>query len=250
MAHSGGPDARMPTGIEGLDFLLDGGLPANRLYLIEGSQSTGKTTLALQFLLEGRRHAETCLYVTLSETATELQGVAASHGWLLEGLEVFEVARPEMRSPEDQYTLYHPSEIELGEMVTSVMEIADRIRPTRVVLDSLSEVRLLAQDPLRYRRQIMALKEYFPGDRRGGRAAGSRMDVPEGRRGEGARCGCGFAPPVLRYRYGIQGVVLGAGGTDGRGGRGGDRPRGGDRARAIARRPRQGRTDQGVCAVP
>jgi circadian clock protein KaiC len=101
--------------------------------------------------------------VTLSETATELEGVARSHGWTLDGLEVFELARPEMRGPEEQYTLYHPSEIELGEMVKSVLEMTDRLRPNRVVLDSLSEMRLLARDPLRYRRQILALKEYFAG---------------------------------------------------------------------------------------
>lgn len=165
MAHaqSDGTDARLRTGIEGLDFLLDGGLPANRLHLIEGDPGTGKTTLALQFLLEGRRLGETCLYVTLSETTTELKGVARSHGWSLDGLEVFELAQPETRTAEEQYTLYHPSEIELGEMVKSVLEMTDRLRPTRVVLDSLSEMRLLAQDSLRYRRQILALKEYFSG---------------------------------------------------------------------------------------
>ncbi len=156
-------DLRALTGISGLDFLLDGGLPAHRLHLLEGDPGTGKTTLALQFLMEGRDRSETCLYVALSETATELRGVARSHGWSLDGLEVFELARPDSRGPDEQYTLYHPSEIELGEMVKSVLEIIDRIRPTRVVLDSLSEMRLLARDPLRYRRQILALKEYFAG---------------------------------------------------------------------------------------
>jgi circadian clock protein KaiC len=155
-------EERTLTGIEGLDYLLDGGLPANRLHLIEGDPGTGKTTLALQFLMEGRALGQTCLYVTLSETATELQGVAKSHGWSLEGLEIFELARPEVQADE-QYTLYHPSEIELGEMVKSVLAITDRLRPKRVVLDSLSEMRLLARDPLRYRRQILALKEYFSG---------------------------------------------------------------------------------------
>jgi circadian clock protein KaiC len=156
-------DARALTGIDGLDFLLDGGLPADRLHLIEGDPGTGKTTLALQFLMEGRKLGETCLYVTLSETATELRGVASSHGWTLEGLETFELARPEMRGPDEQYTLYHPSEVELADMVKSLVEITERIRPRRVVLDSLSEMRLLARDPLRYRRQILALKEYFAG---------------------------------------------------------------------------------------
>jgi circadian clock protein KaiC len=156
-------DARTLTGISGLDYLLDGGLPARRLHLIEGDPGTGKTTLALQFLMEGRARGETCLYVALSETATELRGVATSHGWSLAGIEVFELARPDTLGPDEQYTLYHPSEIELGEMVKSVLEMVDRIRPSRVVLDSLSEMRLLARDPLRYRRQILALKEYFSG---------------------------------------------------------------------------------------
>ena len=141
-------DTRKSTGIDGLDFLLDGGLPADRLHLIEGDPGTGKTTLALQFLMEGRRRGETCLYVTLSETAIELEAVARSHGWTLDGPEVFELARPEIRGPDEQYTLYHPSEIELGEMVKSVLELTDRLRPNRVVLDSLSEMRMLARDPL------------------------------------------------------------------------------------------------------
>lgn len=162
-AHPDGTDARVQTGIEGLDVLLDGGLPANRVHLIEGDPGTGKTTLALRFLLEGRRLGETCLYVTLSETSIELRGVARSHGWSLDGLEVIELARPEIHTADEHYTLYHPSEIELGEMVRAVLEATDRLRPTRVVLDSLSEMRLLAQNSLRYRRQILALKEYFAG---------------------------------------------------------------------------------------
>jgi circadian clock protein KaiC len=155
-------DLRARTGIPGLDHLLQGGLPAHRLHLIEGDPGTGKTTLALQFLLEGRAAGEATLYVSLSETATELRGVAASHGWDLTGVEVFELAPPGGRA-DDQYTLYHPAEIELSEMVKRVLDVTDRVRPSRVVLDSLSEMRLLARDPLRYRRQILALKEYFAG---------------------------------------------------------------------------------------
>jgi circadian clock protein KaiC len=154
-------DERARTGIPGLDLLLAGGLPARRLHLIEGDPGTGKTTLALQFLLEGRRLGEPCLYVTLSETDRELRAVGASHGWNLDGLHVYQLARPEALHPNDQYTLYHPSEIELGETVKAMLDVTDRLRPTRVVLDSLSEMRLLARDPLRYRRQILALKEYF-----------------------------------------------------------------------------------------
>ena len=155
-------DLRALTGISGLDHLLQGGFPAHRLHLIEGDPGTGKTTLALQFLLEGRNRGESTLYVSLSETATELRGVAASHGWDLTGVEVFELSPPGGRT-DDQYTLYHPAEIELTEMVKRVLDVTDRVRPSRVVLDSLSEMRLLARDALRYRRQILALKEYFAG---------------------------------------------------------------------------------------
>ena len=153
-------DVRALTGISGLDDLLSGGLPAQRLHLIEGHPGTGKTTLALQFLLEGRRLGESCLYVTLSETAVELRAVAASHGWSLDGIHIFELARQGALAAE-QYTLYHPSEIELGEMAKSVLDMAEQSKSKRVVLDSLSEMRLLARDPLRYRRQILAFKEYF-----------------------------------------------------------------------------------------
>ena len=150
------------SGIGGLDHLLRGGFPAHRLHLIEGDPGTGKTTLALQFLLEGRRLGEKCLYVTLSETAAELKAIAASHGWSLDGIEVFELS-PAGAAPADQYTLYHPAEIELAEMARRVLDATERVRPSRVVFDSLSEMRLLARDSLRYRRQILALKEYFAG---------------------------------------------------------------------------------------
>ncbi|HEX6973096.1 MAG TPA: ATPase domain-containing protein, partial [Vicinamibacterales bacterium] len=155
-------DERASSGISGLDYLLNGGFPANRLHLIEGDPGTGKTTLALQFLLDGRARGEACLYVTLSETANELRGVAASHGWSLDGIEVFELTPPGGRADE-QYTLYHPAEIELADMVKRVLTVTEQVNPRRVVLDSLSEMRLLARDPLRYRRQILALKEYFAG---------------------------------------------------------------------------------------
>jgi circadian clock protein KaiC len=154
-------DGRASTGISGLDTLLVGGFPLHRLHLIEGDPGTGKTTLALQFLLEGRRVGDSCLYVTLSETATELRGIAATHGWSLDGLELCELAPSEAGRPDEQYTLYHPAEIELGQMVKNVLAATDRVQPSRVVLDSLSELRLLARDSLRYRRQILALKEFF-----------------------------------------------------------------------------------------
>jgi circadian clock protein KaiC len=155
---------KISTGIPGLDYILGGGFPENHLYLIEGQPGTGKTTMALQFLLEGRRRGETCLYVTLSETEDELRAVADSHGWSLEGLGLFELGSIEERlQPDEQYTVFHPAEIELGQTTQRICEEVDRIQPTRVVFDSLSEMRLLARDALRYRRQVLALKQFFTG---------------------------------------------------------------------------------------
>jgi circadian clock protein KaiC len=154
------------TGVPGLDYILSGGLPANHLYLIEGDPGTGKTTLALQFLLEGFRAGEKGLYVTLSETKPELLTVAASHGWSLDGVGLFELASLEQRlQAAEQYTVFHPSEVELSETTKRICEEVERIQPARVVFDSLSEVRLLARDPLRYRRQVLALKQFFAGRR-------------------------------------------------------------------------------------
>jgi circadian clock protein KaiC len=157
---------RLATGSTGLDSVLNGGFPANRLYLVEGDPGTGKTTLALQFLLEGARRGEPVLYVTLSETKEELTAVARSHGWSLEGVTLHELVPPEESlKTETQYTIFHPSEVELGETTKAVIEEVERIQPRRVVFDSLSEMRLLARDPLRYRRQILALKQFFAGRR-------------------------------------------------------------------------------------
>ena len=152
------------TGTEGLDHILGGGFTPNRLYLVEGDPGAGKTTLALRYLLEGARRGEAGLYVTLSETKEEINSVAESHGWSLEAIHVVElVASEESLTPDSQYTMYHPSETELGETTKKVLEEVERVKPRRVVFDSLSELRLLAQNPLRYRRQILALKQFFAG---------------------------------------------------------------------------------------
>jgi circadian clock protein KaiC len=153
--------ARSSTGIPGLDNILGGGLPSDHLYLVEGTPGSGKTTLALQFLRRGVADGEKGLYITLSETKDELTTVAASHGWSLHGLEVFELVTEEGLSPAAEQSILHPSEIELGETTRGVMAAVDRLKPRRVAFDSLSEMRLLAQNPLRYRRQVLALKSFF-----------------------------------------------------------------------------------------
>lgn len=133
----------------------------NHVYLVEGDPGSGKTTLGLHFLRDGVRNKEKGLYVTLSETAAELHTVAASHGWTLDGIEVFELVSSEGLSPDLEQSILHPSQIELGETVRGVIAAVERLQPQRVVFDSLSEMRLLAQDPLRYRRQVLALKKFF-----------------------------------------------------------------------------------------
>ena len=155
------PQERASTGVAGLDHILDGGFPSNHLYLVEGTPGSGKTTLGLQFLRRGVEDGEKGLYITLSETAAELKTVAASHGWSLKGVEVFELVTEEGLSPDSQQSILHPSEVELGETTRGVMAAVQRLQPTRVVFDSLSEMRLLAQNSLRYRRQVLALKSFF-----------------------------------------------------------------------------------------
>src|SRR6202161_4158088 len=151
------------TGIWGLDTILSGGFSRGHLFLVEGAPGTGKTTIALQFLMEGVRAGEKCLYITLSETERELREGAASHGWTLgDGIEIFELLPPEsLLDSEQQQSLLYSSDLELGETTKQIFEAVERARPSRVVLDSLSEIRLLAQSSLRYRRQILALKHYF-----------------------------------------------------------------------------------------
>jgi circadian clock protein KaiC len=156
-------DNKAKTGIWGLDNVLSGGLSRGHVFLVEGAPGTGKTTIALQFLMEGARAGERCLYITLSETERELRDGASSHGWKLDdGIEVFELLPPEsLLDSDQQQSLLYSSDLELGETTKQIFEAVDRYRPSRVVLDSLSEIRLLAQSSLRYRRQILAIKHYF-----------------------------------------------------------------------------------------
>ena len=155
---------RSTTGVPGLDDILNGGLLSHRLYLVEGDPGAGKTTLGLQFLIEGVRAAEKCLYITLSETKEELAAGAASHGWSLDGVEIVElVAEASDLDGESQVTMYHPSEVELTETTRRVLDAVEKTNASRIVFDSLSELRLLAQNSLRYRRQILALKQFFIG---------------------------------------------------------------------------------------
>ncbi len=155
---------RSQTGVPGFDDVLNGGLISHRLYLVDGDPGAGKTTLALQYLLEGVKQGEKCLYITLSETKEELVAGAASHGWSLDGIEIVELISDQNDlDGESQVTMYHPSEVELTETTNMVLSAVERTKASRIIFDSLSELRLLAQSSLRYRRQILALKQFFIG---------------------------------------------------------------------------------------
>lgn len=159
LPEEGGP---VSSGSPALDYILAGGFAARRVHLIEGEPGAGKTTLGLQFLLEGRAKGEKCLYITLSESKEELTHVAATHGWSLDGIEIFELVPPELSlDQEREQSIVYASDLELGETVQLVRDEVERVGPARVVFDSLSEIRLLAQGALRFRRQVLALKHFF-----------------------------------------------------------------------------------------
>ncbi len=157
-------DRPSPTGIAGLDEILKGGFPENRLYLLLGSPGVGKTTIALQYLLEGARRGEAGLYIALSETRDEILSVARSHGWPIEQISIFELSALEQQlAQEERNTVFHPAEIELNKTTQLLLQRIQEVKPKRLVLDSLSELRLLADSPLRYRRQMLSLKQFFAG---------------------------------------------------------------------------------------
>lgn len=156
--------SRDPTGIEGLDQILHGGLPSLRLYHIQGTPGVGKTTLALQFLLEGKKRGESALYITLAESEEEVRQIAESHGWSLDGVHIYELSGADQtRRMDDENTLYATADVDLKETMRVLLAEVARVEPRRVVFDSLSEIRLLAQTPMRYRRQLLALKQHFAG---------------------------------------------------------------------------------------
>ncbi len=156
--------ARMKTGVSGLDDILVGGLPIGQMYLLEGTPGTGKTTLAMQFIMAGIKNGEKALYITLSESKLELESSARSHGWNTEHISVEEFIPAEASlSPEQQYTVFHPSEVELASTIQKLTQLIEERKPSRLVIDSLSELRLLAADTMRYRRQLLALKQFFAG---------------------------------------------------------------------------------------
>lgn len=158
------PTARIDTGVSGLNDILSGGLPSGQMYLLEGIPGTGKTTIALQFIRTAILAGEKALYITLSESKRELEASARSHGWSNSDFEIAEFVPEEaILSPEQQYTVFHPSEVELAGTITKLIELIEKVKPVRLVIDSLSELRLLAADTMRYRRQLLALKQFFAG---------------------------------------------------------------------------------------
>ncbi|MFP5249233.1 MAG: ATPase domain-containing protein, partial [Acidobacteriota bacterium] len=154
---------RLSTGIPGLDDILHGGLAKGFLYLIEGNPGAGKTTLALQFLLEGARQGESGLYISLAESEGELRHVAEPHGFVLDHVTIAKISPPELSTAAGQYTVFQPAEVELADVLETILARVREVNPSRVVIDSMSELRMLARDSLRYRRQILSLKQFFEG---------------------------------------------------------------------------------------
>lgn len=161
MSVATGPEpSRLLTGVPGLDSILSGGLLKDHMYLVDGKPGTGKTTAAMQFVMEGRQRGEHCLYVTLSETKVELEAAAKSHDWSLDGISIAEFVPDEASiGEEEQYTVFHPGEVELASTIKRLLAEIEQAKPDRLVIDSLSEFQLLAQDAIRYRRQLLALKQ-------------------------------------------------------------------------------------------
>src|SRR5689334_16698472 len=182
------------TGVPGLDEVLVEGLPSNCFYLIQGDPGSGKTTLALQFLFEGIRRGEKTLYITLSETKEELLKVARSHGWSLDSIALFELSAIEaLVRPEAHTTVFHPSELELKRITELLLEEIHKVRPARLVFDSLSEFRLMAETPLRYRRELLRLKQEFATSKTTVLLLDDKMD----------RAGIHADPHVLSLAHGV-----------------------------------------------
>jgi circadian clock protein KaiC len=162
MQDGNGGQQLLSTGVPGMDDVLGGGLTPHRIYLLEGEPGSGKTTAGLQFLNEGLRNGEKVVYITLAENREELGDVARSHGWDTASMLVHEVLPDEkLLAPEEQYSMFHPSEVEMANTLRNILNVVEEHQPARLVLDSLSELQLLAESPLRYRRQVLALKQFF-----------------------------------------------------------------------------------------